>query len=242
MPTDFAARLLTKLTASTILDDHDTRAIQDLSIRSRELGPNKVIVAEGDRPRECCLIGEGFAFRSKTTFDGQRQVLSLHIPGEIPDLQSIHLKLMDHDLVTLTPCTLGLISHEEMRALTRRRPNVAAALWRETLIDAAIFREWVVNLGRRSATTRMLHLLAELYYRIEAIGRARDGMFEFPITQTQLADCLGLSTVHVNRVLQELRKQDLVKVNRSEFQLLKLDELKDVAGFDPAYLHQDPAD
>ncbi|HEU0146525.1 MAG TPA: Crp/Fnr family transcriptional regulator, partial [Bradyrhizobium sp.] len=190
----------------------------------------------------CCLIGEGFAFRSKTTFDGQRQVLSLHIPGEIPDLQSIHLKLMDHDLVTLTPCTLGFISHEEMRPLTRRRPNVAAALWRETLIDAAIFREWVVNLGRRSATTRMLHLLAELYYRLEAIGQARDGMFEFPITQTQLADCLGLSTVHVNRVLQELRKQDLVKVNRSEFQLLKLEELRDLAGFDPAYLHQDPAD
>jgi len=242
MPTDFAARLLTKLTASTILDDDDTRAIQDLSIRSRELGPNKVIVAEGDRPRECCLIGEGFAFRSKTTFDGQRQVLSLHIPGEIPDLQSVHLKLMDHDLVTLTPSTLGFISHEELRGLTRRRPNVAAALWRETLIDAAIFREWVVNLGRRSATTRMLHLLAELYYRLEAIGRARDGMFEFPITQTQLADCLGLSTVHVNRVLQELRKQDLVKVNRSEFQLLKLDELKHLAGFDPAYLHQDPAD
>jgi CRP-like cAMP-binding protein len=242
MPTDFAAKLLTKLTASTILDDDDTRAIQDLSIRSRELGPNKVIVAEGDRPRECCLIGEGFAFRSKTTFDGQRQVLSLHIPGEIPDLQSIHLKLMDHDLVTLTPCTLGYISHEEMRALTRRRPNVAAALWRETLIDAAIFREWVVNLGRRSATTRMLHLLAELYYRLKAIGQARDGMFEFPITQTQLADCLGLSTVHVNRVLQELRKQDLVKVNRSEFQLLKLDELSDLAGFDPAYLHEDSAD
>jgi len=176
MPTDFAAKLLTKLTASTILDDDDTRAIQDLSIRSRELGPNKVIVAEGDRPRECCLIGEGFAFRSKTTFDGQRQVLSLHIPGEIPDLQSIHLKVMDHDLVTLTPCTLGYISHEEMRALTRRRPNVAAALWRETLIDAAIFREWVVNLGRRSATTRMLHLLAELYYRLKAIGQARDNV------------------------------------------------------------------
>jgi CRP-like cAMP-binding protein len=242
MPTDFAATLITKLTASTILDEDDTRAIQDLPIRSRELGPNKVFVAEGDRPRECCLIGEGFAFRSKTTFEGQRQVLSLHIPGEIPDLQSIHLKLMDHDLVTLTPATLGFISHEELRGLTRRRPNVAAALWRETLIDAAIFREWVVNLGRRSATTRMLHLLAELYYRLEAIGRARDGMFEFPITQTQLADCLGLSTVHVNRVLQELRKQDLVKVNRSEFQLLKLDGLKDLAGFDQAYLHQDPAD
>jgi CRP-like cAMP-binding protein len=164
------------------------------------------------------------------------------MPGDIPDLQSLHLKLLDHDLVTLTPCTLGFVPHEAMRALTRARPNVAAALWRETLIDAAIFREWVVNLGQRSAAGRMAHLLVELYHRLKAIGRAGDGIFDLPITQTELADCLGLSTVHVNRVLQDLRKQGLLRANRSGFQLLRPQELKEIAGFDPIYLHQHPAD
>jgi CRP-like cAMP-binding protein len=242
MSGDLATTIVTKLTSSNIFDEDDIRAIHNLPIRTREVGPHHVIVAEGDRPQDCCLIGEGFAFRSKTTFDGLRQILSLHIPGEIPDLQSVHLKLMDHDLTTLTPCTLGFIPHEAVRHLTRTRPNVAAAFWRETLIDAAIFREWVVDLGRRSATARMVHLLAELYHRLEAIGRARGGMFELPITQTELADCLGLSTVHVNRVLQDLRRQSLLKVNRSEFRLLKQQQLQELAGFDPAYLHQRPAD
>ena len=241
MPGNMATSLVTKLMVSNILDEADIRAILNLPIRARAVGSHESIVKEGDRPHDCCLIGDGFAFRSKTTSDGQRQILSLHIPGEIPDLQSLHLKLMDHDLTTLTPCTLGFVPHEAVRSLARTRPNVAAALWRETLIDAAIFREWVVDLGRRSATARMGHLVAELYHRLKAIGRVRDGAFEFPITQSELADCLGLSNVHVNRVLQDLRKEGLLAVNRSEFRILKQDELEQIADFDPGYLHQDPA-
>jgi CRP-like cAMP-binding protein len=240
MLTDLSKTLITKLAASNVLDEADIQAIRSLPIRVREVGSHHVIVAEGQRARDCCLLGDGFAFRCKTTLDGLRQILSLHIPGEIPDLHSLHVTLMDHDLVTLTSCTLGFIPHEAVKQLTRTRPNVAAAMWRETLIDAAIFREWVVDLGRRSATARMGHLLAEVHCRLAAIGRARDGMFELPITQTELADCLGLSSVHVNRVLQDLRAQGLLRVNRSEFHLLKRQELEDLAGFDPAYLHQDP--
>jgi CRP-like cAMP-binding protein len=240
MSEHFAA-LITKLMLSNILDGDDIRAIQSLPIRSRELGAREVIAAEGDRPRECCVIGEGFGFRSKTTSDGSRQILSLHIPGEIPNLQSLHLKLMDHDLLTLTPCKLTFVPHEAMRALTRTRHNVADALWRETMIDAAIFREWIVNVGRRSGSARMAHLLIELYDRLSAIGRARDNMFEFPITQSELADCVGLSTVHVNRVLQDLRKQGFLRTDRAKFQLLRSRELKEVADFAPAYLHQSAA-
>jgi CRP-like cAMP-binding protein len=240
MRSELATTFITKLMISNVLDGDDISAIRNLPIRNREVGADHIIISEGDRPQDCCLISEGFAFRSRTTFDGLRQILSLHIPGDIPDLQSLHLKLMDHDLITLTPCTLGLIPHEAIKHLARTRPNVAAALWRETLIDASIFREWVVDLGRRSAAARMAHLLNELYSRLEAIGRARNGMFELPITQTELADCLGLSTVHVNRVLQDLRKQGLLKVTRSEFHLLRQEELKELAGFDPAYLHLDP--
>jgi CRP-like cAMP-binding protein len=235
------AALVTKLMVSNVLDEVDIQAIQNLPTRSRVLGARKVIVAEGDRPRECCLIGEGFAFRSKSTSDGARQILSLHIPGEIPDLESLHLRRMDHDLVTLTRCELEFVPHEAMRALTRARPNVMGLFWRETLVDSAVFREWVVNVGQRSATARIAHVLIELFHRLKAIGRARDDVFEFPITQTELADCVGLSSVHVNRVLQDLRKQGLIRVNRSEFQLLRPRELKEIAEFAPAYLHESPA-
>jgi CRP-like cAMP-binding protein len=202
-----ATTLITKLTVSDSLDGDDIRAIQRLPIRSRSLQGLEVIVADGARPTESCLLTEGIAFRSKTTFDGQRQILSLHIPGEIPDLQSLHLKVMDHDLMTLTPCTLGFISHDALWQLSRERPNVAAALWRETLIDAAIFREWIVNVGRRSAAADVAQLFIELHRRLEAVGRTKDAGFELPITQSVLGDCLGLSTVHVNRVLQDLRRE-----------------------------------
>jgi CRP-like cAMP-binding protein len=236
-----ATTLVTKLTVSNRLDGEDIRAVQSLPIRSQSLRAQETIAADGDRPADSCLITEGFAFRSKTTFDGVRQILSLHIPGEIPDLQSLHLKIMDHDLMTLTPCTLGFIPHDALRRLNIGRPNVAAALWRETLIDAAIFREWIVNVGRRSATARMAHLLIEIYRRLEAVGRAKDGGFEFPITQSMLGDCLGLSAVHVNRVLQDLRRDGLLKVNRADFQILQREELERLAEFDATYLHQHPS-
>ena len=241
MSTNLATALITKLTVSNHLEGEDIRAIQGLRIRERHLGGREVIVADSTRPGECCLISEGFAFRSKTTSDGERQILSIHIPGEIPDLQSLHLRVMDHDLVTVTPCTLGFISHDELWELSRRRPNLAAAFWRETLIDGAIFREWIVNVGRREGAPRMAHLLVELHARLKAIGRTRDGEFALPITQTDLGDCLGLSVVHTNRVLQQLRKEELVTLTRSEVHILDHRRMEELAGFDPAYLHLSPS-
>jgi CRP-like cAMP-binding protein len=232
--------LITKLTRSNKLDADDIEAIRRLPMRLHELGPKETIAADGTRPAECCLLGEGFAVRSKLTSSGERQILSLHIPGEIPDLQSLHLHVMDHDLVALTPCKLGFISHHNIRQLNRRQPNLADAFWRETLIDAAIFREWLVNLGRRPALPRLAHLFVELYRRLEAIGRAAGGEFELPFTQEQLADCLGLSTVHLNRVLQELRRKGAVKPSRQFHQLVDLEFLERLSGFDATYLHLDP--
>jgi CRP-like cAMP-binding protein len=232
--------LITKLTRSNRLDADDIEAIRRLPMRVNELGPKQKIVADGTRPAECCLLGEGFAVRSKMTPSGERQILSLHIPGEIPDLQSLHLHVMDHDLVTLTSCTLGFISHDNIRQLSRKQPNLADAFWRETLIDAAIFREWLVNLGRRPALPRLAHLLVELYRRLEAIGRASGGEFELPVTQEQLAECLGLSAVHLNRVLQGLRRKGVQKANRQSHQLIVLGFLEQLSGFDPTYLHLDP--
>ncbi|MGY4568535.1 Crp/Fnr family transcriptional regulator [Bradyrhizobium sp. USDA 3256] len=229
------------MTVSNRLDSQDIRAIERLPIREQQLPAQKIIVADGSRTRESCLLAEGFAFRAKVTPDGKRQVLSLHVPGEIPDLQSLHLNVMDHDFSTLTPCTLGFIPHEATKSLSRERPNIAAALWRETLIDASIFREWIVNVGRRSAVERMAHLFAEMHRRLKVIGRTSDGSFAFPITQSDLGDCLGLSTVHVNRVLQELRESNIMQVERSQYRILDHGRLEELAGFDPTYLHLQPA-
>ena len=233
--------LITKLTVSNNLDSDDIRAIQHLRIRPKNLAAREVIVADGQRPTECCLIASGFAFRSKTTADGERQVLSVHIPGEIPDLQSLHLGIMDHDLIAVTPCTVGFISHDDLIEICRQRPNLANALWRETLVDGALFREWIVNVGRRQAVPRMAHLLLELHKRLNTIGLTRDGEFALAITQSDLGDCLGLSTVHINRVLQYLRKEGIVQVSRSEFRILDGDRIEALAGFDPTYLHLDPS-
>jgi CRP-like cAMP-binding protein len=240
MTAHLAAALITKLTVSNFLDEEDIEALRRLPIHQREFKAREAIVSDGQRPHECCLIGEGFAFRSKTTVEGQRQVLSIHIPGEIPDLQSLHLRVMDHDLTTLTPCTLGFIPHAAVMGLNRQRPNVAAALWRETLIDAAIFREWLLSLGRRSAGARMAHLLLELHRRLDAVGRTQEWEFELPVTQADLGDCLGLSTVHVNRVLQQLRREGRIEVQRTNFHLVDPQELEKLAEFDPSYLHLHP--
>ena len=241
MANHLADALVRKITVSNRLDHEDIGMLEKLPIERRMVGPREIVVRDGERPTQCCLVAEGFMFRAKTTFDGQRQILSLHVPGEIPDLQSLHLGIMDHDLVTLTACTLGFVPHDALKRVNKVHPNVAAALWRETLIDAAIFREWIVNVGRRTGLARMAHLLSELRRRLEVIGRAPNGSFRLPITQAELGDCLAMSTVHVNRVLQELRREGLLEVERSAFQLLDQPRLEELGQFDPHYLHLGPA-
>ncbi len=232
--------LITKLAVSNELDGEDIRALLALPIQTRFYDAHQSIVREGDDPGACCLLAEGFAFRSKEAGDGERQILSLHIPGEIPDLQSLHLKILDHDLTTLTPCTLGFIAHAHLQQLNVARPNIAAALWRETLIDSSIFREWILNVGRREAVVRMAHLLCELLNRLRAIGRTRDGSFELPINQSELGDCLGLSTVHTNRILRVLRDEGLIEMERGVFHILDEPALRERGDFDPRYLHLHP--
>jgi CRP-like cAMP-binding protein len=233
-------RLITKLQSITELSEADMAAIRTLPIHVRMLPANTEIVAEGDRPTECCLLLEGLVCRSRTTFEGRRQILSFHTAGDIPDLQSLHLHVMDHTVATLPSCALGFIPHSNMRALTRANPNVAAAMWRDTLIDAAIFREWMLGLGRRSAEQRMAHLLCEMAQRMQAVGLGVDGSYQLPVTQIDLADALGLSNVHVNRVLQKLRGENLLRLERTTVSVLDWEGLRTLGEFDPVYLHQNP--
>jgi len=231
-------RLIRRLQISTPIDAADVKALEHLPVIARDLPAHSAIVREGERPGQSCLLIEGFACRSKTTDAGKRQILSIHIPGDLPDLQSLHLPVMDHDVTTLSRSTVGIISHEALRTLARERPTVAEALWRETLIDAAVFREWIVNVGRRSAVVRLAHLLSEIGTRLQRLGLAAGDRFELPMTQLDIADALGLTPVHVNRVVQELRRSGLLELRKHSVFLPDLPRLKELGDFDDLYLHQ----
>jgi CRP-like cAMP-binding protein len=235
------APLLRRLTVVSGLDEPDIAAIRALPITVRQWDAGRAIVADGQRPTECCLVIEGFCVRSKTTASGQRQILSIHIPGEIPDLQSLHLHRMDHDLIALVSSTFGFISHTTLRALTRARPNVAEALWRDTLIDSAIFREWIVNVGQRPATSRLAHTVVELRRRLASTGKPAGDTFEMPLTQEQIGEALGITPVHANRVIKQLREERIADISRGRVVVLDEAKLAELAQFDDRYLHQDPS-
>jgi CRP-like cAMP-binding protein len=168
--------------------------------------------------------------------------MSFHTSGDIPDLQSLHLKILDHSIAAVgVPAMLAFIQHQDLHDITRQHPGIAAALWRETLIDAAIFREWMVGLGRRAADQRFAHLVCEMALRMKAVGLADHQTYDFPVTQSDLGDALGLSTVHVNRVLQEIRKKGLLEFKGSRITIRDWKGLEELGQFDPIYLHQNSA-
>ena len=236
------AGLLRRLNTVSKLDPADIDAIRSLPIAVRHWEGGRAIVSEGERPKECCLIIEGFCIRSKTTVRGGRQILSIHIPGEVPDLQSLHLQQMDHDLITLVPSTLAFISHASLHALTHAQPGVTEALWRDTLIDAAIFREWIVNVGQRPAPARLVHILLELRQRLSVVSaRPEAADFEFPLTQEQIGEALGITPVHANRIIKQLRQDDIVDVSRGRARVLDEARLAELAQFDDRYLHHAPS-
>jgi CRP-like cAMP-binding protein len=238
---DIPAALVRRLRTTSAVTDEDIKAVQALPITVRDYPAERNIVSDGQKATECCLIIRGFCARSKTTSEGRRQILSIHIPGEIPDLMSLHLHVMDHDLSTLTPCTLGFIHHETLRLLHRRQPNLADMFWRDTLIDASMFREWIVNVGQRPAPARLAHVIVELRERLKVIGRIEGDSFEMPLTQEQIGEALGITAVHANRVIKQLRQDGIVAFHRGHVEVLDENKLMELAGFDSRYLHLSPA-
>ena len=229
--------LIRKLESILVLSDEERDVLRNVSGTIKTVGPRQDLVREGDRPHECCLILEGFAYRYKLTETGKRQIFSFHIPGDIPDLQSLHIDVMDHSLAALTATKAMFIPHETVCDLMRRCPRIGDAFWRDTLIDAAVFREWIMNLGRREAYERIAHLLCEFYVRLKAVGLTNGPAYEMPFTQAELADATGLSAVHVNRTLQELRGEGLITLRAGSLTVLDWERLKEAGEFDPAYLH-----
>ncbi|RDI58052.1 Crp/Fnr family transcriptional regulator [Microvirga subterranea] len=233
--------LIRKLESVFALTDDERQALDDLPLQVMDIKADQDIVREGDRPSRSFTILSGFTSTYKVTGDGRRQIVAFGIAGDIPDLQSLHLKVLDISVATLTPCRVGFINHEDLWRLCMRHPRIAAAFWRETLIEGAIFREWVVNVGRRDAYTRMAHIFCELLVRLKAVGLAEGYACNLPMTQSEFADAIGTSTVHVNRVIQELRANGLIELSGDRLNVPDWEKLKHAGDFDPTYLHLENA-
>ncbi len=229
--------MIRKLESIFTLNYDERRALENLPMQVVAIKADQDIVREGDRPSRSCLILSGFACTYKVTAGGKRQIVSFNLPGDIPDLQSLHLTVLDNSISTISPCRVGFIPHEVLRDICDRYPRIASAFWRETLIDASIFREWVMNVGQREAYNRMAHVLCELLTRLRAVGLAEGHSCDLPITQGEFADALGVTNVHVNRVLQQMRADGLIELSGDRLNIPDWDRLKEVGEFDPTYLH-----
>jgi CRP-like cAMP-binding protein len=235
------APLFQRLQTTTGAGPDDLIALKALPYTLRQFRANQTIVGDGESPSECCLVADGFCVRAKTVADGRRQILSIHIPGDLPDLQNLHLATTDHDLVALSDCTLAFIAHAALRELFRSRSSVGDIFWRDTLLDAAVSREWIVNVGQRAAHSRLAHLIVELRERLRLIGRVAGNVIAMPLTQEQLGEAMGMTSVHTNRILRQLRMDGVVEFQRGTVKILNENKLQRLAQFDGRYLHLRPS-
>ena len=223
---------------SLSLSAEDERALLALPWNRRQLGRDSYLVREGEPTTICSVLLSGFAFRQKLVSDGARQIISIHIPGEFLDLQNMLLDIADHNVQCLTRCVVAVVAKNALAELIAARPEIRRAAFLDAMLDASIFREWVVNVGRRDARQRIAHLLCELAARLQTASPQADGAnYDFPLTQEQIADCTGLTAVHTNRTLQALRKDGLISLSSSRLTILDWDRLAEVGDFNERYLH-----
>ncbi len=229
--------LVRRLRSIGTLAAEDEAALRTLPLRLLDLKKGETIVADGAVAKNCCLVVEGYAHRTKTLANGNRQIFSLHMAGDIPDLHSLQLRRMDHELAALSRCRVAYIPHGAIKDVLAESPALTDLLWRETLIDAAAFRAWMLMLGQADAPTRMAHLFCELFVRARMAQLTDGSRFELPLTQTDIADVLGISLVHANRTLQDLRSSGLIGFDQQFASILRWQELKELGQFDVSYLH-----
>ena len=230
--------LVRKLELFAPLPDDDRRLLDDTVAHPRQVGDHQDIIREGDVPDDVHVVLHGLACRYKLLPDGRRSIFAYLVPGDFCDLNIFILRAMDHNIATLSACTVVGIPRRRVLELCDR-PAIARALWWATLVDEATLREWLVNVGRRNAERSIAHLFCEIHLRLKSVGLADLGEFILPVTQNELADTTGLSTVHVNRSLQSLQDRKLLKVNRSRVQIQDIEGLHNLCGFNPKYLHLD---
>jgi CRP-like cAMP-binding protein len=233
--------LLKKLESIGCLSPRDRSALNDICEDVRNFPARTDIISEGDRPGFVHLVLSGWAARYKIIRgNGARQITAFLIPGDFCDLHITILKEMDHGITSITPTRVACIPEKVIESLPEQRPSLTQALWWSTLVDEAILREWLVSAGRRTAYQALAHLFCELHVRLCRVGLVRENVFDVPLTQEELADALGLTSVHTNRVLQRLRREGLIELEHGILTIQDSSGLCKVAGFDPRYLHAGP--
>ncbi len=222
----------------TNLADVDLRALRALPYTFRKVERDGFIVREGEAPTTCSIVLAGCAFRQKVVRNGARQIISFHFPGEFIDLQSCLLAVNDHGVQALGSCDLAVVPKKAILDLIEERCSIALAMWYDTLIDAAIFREWVVNVGRRNARAKIAHLICELATRLGGADD-NDKVYRLPLTQEHIADATGMTSVHTNRTIQGLRKEGLISMSGGRLVVHDWQGLRGIGDFSELYLHRD---
>lgn len=229
--------MVRKLAAWAALSPEDERAILELPYTVRSFSPGGYIVRDGDKPQNSCVLLSGFAYRHKIVGDGGRQILSIHMKGDLVDLHNSLLHTADHNVQALSQVELACIPHEAVKELAFARPTVGVAMWYDTLVDASIHREWIANVGRRDGRTRTAHLLCEFGVRLETAGLGSTREYDIPMTQEQLSDCTGLTPVHMSRSLKALESEGLVRRTKRAVSIDDWGRLAEAGDFRPDYLH-----
>lgn len=230
------SRLLQRLERFNSLSSEERQYVAELPLAVVNFSANQEVAHQGDTRSRCTLLLNGFLCGHKAVDHSRRQITSLIVPGDIADLNTLHLTATDHSISALGPAVVAFLPHAAFMHMLDRSPHLARAFWREAFVEAAILREWVVNLGRREALARVAHVLCELVVRLQAVDLARNFCFSMPWTQMDLADVCGISGVHANRVIQELRRLGLVEWDCKQVKILNWDGLAKVGDFSDGYL------
>jgi CRP-like cAMP-binding protein len=229
--------MLRKLQQWRKLSEQEREAVLALPHVIERPERGQYLVREGDKPTHSCLLVSGFAYRHKILVDGSRSISAIHMRGDIVDLQNSFLEIADHSVQALTHCKVAYIPAHAIRSLAAAHPNIGIAMWRDTLVDGSIFREWIANIARRDAPARIAHLLCEFGVRHEVAGLGDRQNFELPLTQDQLADCTGLTAVHVNRTLMALEAKGDITRSVRHIAIADWEKARSTGGFEEAYLH-----
>lgn len=230
--------LLQRLRARDHVSKEEEQALRWALTHTRELRNGTTVTHEGEEVESCTLLLEGFLCRAKYLRDGQRQILELQVAGDFVDLHSFTLKRLDHNIIALGPCLVAMAPHDRLKRITEEYPHLTRLLWLTTNLDAAVHRTWVLSLGRRRALARVAHLFCELHARLQLVQRvSASDSYSLPLTQTDLSDCLGITPVHVNRTLQELRETGFADFRSGIVHIYDLGALRSLAEFDAQYLY-----
>ena len=230
--------MVSKLAYWHKLEAADRSALLALPHTVKSLEQHHYIIRERDRATHCCVLLAGFAIRHKIVGGGYRQICAIHMKGEMVDLQNSLLGTADHSVQMITPGQVAMIPREEINRIAFERPSIGRAMWLDTLVDASIFREWIANVGRRDARARLAHVLCEFALRLKVAGLGEQTGYQLPMTQEQLGDATGLTSVHVNRTLKALEADGLIeRISPRSITIGDWKKLADVGDFDSNYLH-----